>query len=131
MLHRRERIFITVFADTLFPKGGDIPLSGSQAELVLYTSTYLEKLPTKQRILCRMLFLFIQLSPILFGPRHVRFTHLEPRERHQFLEEMSTSSFYFRRLSFLSMRTILTLGYFAHPKVQQYLERNEKSERST
>lgn len=131
MLHRRERIFITVFADTLFPQGGDIPLSGSQAELVRYTSVYLSKLPTKQRILCRLLFLFIQLSPYLFGPRRTRFTHLEPKERHQFLEEMSKSSLYFRRISFLSMRTILTFGYFAHPKVQKCLKDTEQNERAT
>lgn len=131
MLHRREKIFITVFADTLFPKGGDIPLSGSQAELVRYTSLYLDALPTTQRILCRLLFLFIQLSPLLFGPKRVRFTHLDSKERHQCLKEMSKSSLYFRRIGFLSMRTILTLGYFAHPKVQHCLEYNKQSERPT
>ena len=33
------------------------------------------------------------------------------------LREMATSSIYFRRIAFLSLRTMLTMGYLANPAV--------------
>jgi hypothetical protein len=32
---------------------------------------------------------------------------------------MARSSVYFRRVSFLSLRTMMTMGYLAHPEVQR------------
>ncbi len=35
---------------------------------------------------------------------------------------MARSELYFRRVSFLSLRTMLTMGYLAHPEVQRQMK---------
>lgn len=126
MLNRKEKKIVHACADAFFPPDGPIPISGSQAALVPYFDSYLQRLPRIRGFLGRLLLLFIQLSPWIFGPRRVRFTHLLPHERTRLLEDMSNSTWYFRRIAALSMRTMLTLGYFAHPRVLEYIKPSHK-----
>jgi hypothetical protein len=81
--------------------------------------TYVRRSPGHMRVLIRLLLAFIEHGPWIFGPRRVRFTRLRPHERVAALEDMARSSIYFRRLSFLSIRTILSMGYLAHGPVAQ------------
>ncbi|MEY4745153.1 MAG: hypothetical protein RL272_1098, partial [Candidatus Parcubacteria bacterium] len=82
--------------------------------------------PRAQRVLVRLLFLFIQLSPWLFGPRRSRFTRLSPADRIRVFEDMAVSTIYFRRVAFLSMRAIMTMGYFACPLVDSLIMRKQR-----
>ncbi|APR77837.1 Hypothetical protein A7982_03184 [Minicystis rosea] len=116
-LNRKEQAVVAACADALFPPGGPIPLSGTEAGLVAYMDRYLSGLPALPRLLGRLLFHSIEHGPWLFGPRRVRFTRLTPAERIAMLKEMSLSSMYFRRVSFISMRAMMTMGYLAHPDV--------------
>ena len=116
-MSKNEQFVVAACADTMFPPAGPIPISGTEAGLVAYVAAYLAALPRMRANLIRLLFLFIQLSPWLFGPRRSRFTRLQPSDRIRFFEEMATSKLYFRRVAFLSMRAILTMGYFACPQV--------------
>ena len=117
MLSRYEKKIVVACANALFPPGGPIPISGSDAGLVPYLDAYLKALPWSRALLGRLLFVFIQLSPWIFGPRRVTFTRLFKKERVRMLHEMSISALYFRRVAYLSMRAMLTFGYFAHPRV--------------
>lgn len=117
LLSGKEEAIVAACADTFFPPGGPIPLSGSDAKLVEYFERYFARLPEGQRLLVRLLVWFIEHGPWVFGPRRVRFSDLNERDRLVVLERMRTSPIYFRRISFLSMRTILTMGYLAHPEV--------------
>ena len=112
-----EQSVVAACADTMFPPAGPIPVSGTEAGLVAYVDAYLAALPLPRRLLVRALFMFIQLSPYLFGPRRKRFTSLRPADRTGALADMASSPAYFRRVAFLSMRTIMTMGYFACPLV--------------
>ncbi|HTJ84285.1 MAG TPA: hypothetical protein VL400_21340, partial [Polyangiaceae bacterium] len=47
----------------------------------------------------------------------VRFTSLDEEGRLRVLESMRTSPIYFRRIAFLSIRTMLTMGYLANADV--------------
>lgn len=116
-MNKRELRVVSACADALFPSGGVIPVSGTQAGLTAYVESYLEGLPWRQRILVRMLFWFIELSPWVYGPRYSRFTRLSPADRIRVLGDMAVSRQYFRRVAFLSLRAILTMGYFACPQV--------------
>jgi hypothetical protein len=116
-LGAKEQAVIAACADTFFPAGGPIPVSGTQAGLVDYMEGYLERLPSTQKTLIRLLLWFIEHGPWVFGPKQTRFTKLEERHRLAVLEDMRKSSIYFRRIAFLSMRTMLTMGYLAHPEV--------------
>jgi hypothetical protein len=117
LLIAKEQAIVAACADTLFPAGGPIPISGTDAGLVEYMEGYFERLPSQQRVLVRLLLWFIEHGPWIFGPRPVRFTSLPEAERLHVLEAMRTSPIYFRRIAFLSIRTMLTMGYLAHPLV--------------
>lgn len=117
LLGRKEQAVVAACADALFPPGGPIPLSGTQAGLVAYMDRYLSGLPALPRLLGRLLFHSIEHGPWIFGPRRVRFTRLTHAERVAVLHEMFESSLYFRRVSFLSMRAMMTMGYLANPEV--------------
>lgn len=116
-LSAKEQAIVAAFADTLFPPGGPIPISGTQAGLVAYFDRYVSGLPPQQGVLIRLLLWFVEHGPWVFGPRPVRFTSLKERDRLRVMEAMRTSPIYFRRIAFLSMRTMLTMGYLAHPEV--------------
>jgi hypothetical protein len=116
-LTAKEQAIVAACADTLFPPGGPIPVSGTDAGLVAYFDRYVARLPSGQGLLIRMLLVFIEHGPWIFGPRPTRFTSLGERARLRVLEGMRTSPIYFRRIAFLSMRTMLTMGYLAHPAV--------------
>jgi hypothetical protein len=117
MISAKEEAIVAACADTFFPAGGPIPLSGTQAHCVEYFDHYFARLPEGQRVLLRLLLAFIEHGPWIFGPRRVRFTSLGERDRLRVLDAMRTSPIYFRRIALLSMRTILTMGYLAHPEV--------------
>lgn len=122
----KEQAIIAAFADTLFPAGGPIPISGTEAGLVAYMDRYLERLPTQPAVLVRLLFQFIEHGPWLFGMKR-RFTSLSHEERLEVLEGMRTSPIYFRRVACLSMRAMLTMGYLAHPEVARAMRMTAKT----
>jgi len=121
LLSRKEQAIVAACADALFPPGGPIPLSGTEAGLVAYMDHYLRGLPPAPRLLGRLLFHSVEHGPWVFGPRRARFTRLLPEERVAVLRQMAESRLYFRRVSFLSMRTMMTMGYLAHPVVARAL----------
>lgn len=118
-LGAKEQAIVAACADAFFPPGGPIPVSGTAAGLVPYFDGYVERLPKGQAILVRALLWFIEHGPWIFGPRPVRFTRLTLEQRIHVLRAMQESPIYFRRVAFLSMRTILTMGYLANPDVMR------------
>ncbi len=66
---------------------------------------------------CWHLKLLVEHAPWIFGPSRTRFSALGLDARLAVLQRMHESPIYFRRIAFLSMRTILTMGYLAHPDV--------------
>lgn len=113
----RERAIVAACADALFPAGGPIPLSGTEAGLVEYMEHYVARTPRPLRPYMRLLFHFVELSPWVFGPRRARFTRLPQADRIAVLASMSQSCIYLRRVTFLSLRTMLSMGYLANEKV--------------
>jgi hypothetical protein len=117
LFSRKEQAVVAAAADALFPPGGPIPLSGTEAGLVAYVDAYVAGLPPTPRLLGRLLFHLVEHGPWIWGPRRVRFTRLRPEERIQALRELQESALYFRRVSFLSMRAMMTMGYLGCPAV--------------
>lgn len=117
VLTRRQQAIVGACADAFFPPGGAIPVSGTEAGLVKYMDTYVRRLDARGRFLVGLLFLFIELGPFVFGPRLRRFSKLSLPDRLAMLGGMGNSDIYFRRVAFLSMRTMLTMGYLSNPRV--------------
>ena len=118
-LARREAAFVEAAADAMFPPGGEIPESGVEAGIPGYVDRYLESLPGRQRLLIRALFLLMEQATLLFpapgwgGWR--RFSALAPAQRAAALDGWRLSRLSPRRLVFLALRSLLTMGYFSCP----------------
>jgi len=113
----KEQAIVSACADALFPKGGPIPLSGTEAGVVRYLDGHLHLLPAGTRLLVRLLIHFTEHAPWIWGPRRARFTRLSHDERIAALAGMAQSRIYFRRVAFLSLRTLLSMGYLANEAV--------------
>jgi hypothetical protein len=125
VLAAREAAFLAAAADALYPPGGALAPSGSEAGLPAYLDDYLARLPARPRRLLRLLFLLVEQATLLWpapGPRgRRRFSALAPAQREAVLAGWSESRLFPRRLVFTSLRAVLTLGYLAHPPVARAL----------
>lgn len=116
-LTEREAALVGAVADTFFPPGGPIPISGREAGLVSYFDGYLRRSHATQHVLIRLLLAFTELSPVVFGPRPTLFTRLRSEERLAVLDSMFRSRIYFRRVSFISLRALMTMAYLSNDEV--------------
>lgn len=116
-LSRKEQAILAAAADALFPPGGPIPLSGTEAGAIPYLDAYVGRVDAGQRALMRLLFQAVEHGPWLFGPRFARFTRLDPASRIVFLRLLANSNLYFLRVIFLSLRIMLTMAYLANEEV--------------
>jgi hypothetical protein len=125
VLARREVAFLDAAAEATFPAGGAIPYSGREAGLPGYADRWLVALPSRTRLLIRMLLFLVEHATIFFpvpSPRGWRrFSSLSAEQRVKGLEGWRRSRLFPRRLVFTSLRAILTMGYFAHPPVIRQL----------
>ncbi len=119
MLSKREQALLAAVGDAFFPPDGPIPVSGVEAGVVAYFDRYLARSQRMTRVLMRLLFVFLDLSPLPFGPRRRRFVDLDQDERIQMLDDMFTSRIYFRRVSFTSIRALMTMAYLSNPRVAE------------
>ena len=75
-LSRKEQAILAAAADALFPPGGPIPLSGTDAGAIPYLDAYVGRVDRTQRALMRLLFQAVEHGPWVLGPRFSRFTRL-------------------------------------------------------
>jgi hypothetical protein len=128
LLSRPELAVVDAAAETFFPPGGAIPLSGREARIPDFVDHYVAAVPRRLRILMRMLLLLVEHGTILFpapggllGGGMRRFSGLSPEQRTAVLAGWQQSSLFVRRLVFISLRAILTMGYLASPAVLRAL----------
>jgi hypothetical protein len=115
----KEQHVLACAADTMFPPGGPIALSGTEAGVVEYMDEYLARSDRRTGVLLRLLVHFVEHAPWIFGPKHVRLTQLTPDEARAYLKHMERNDLYFLRVSFTSLRALFTMGYLAHPRVAE------------
>lgn len=117
LLSAREQAIVEAAGNAFFPPGGPIPISGSEAGVVRYFDGYLRRSSRRQVFLMRLLFTFTELSPLVFGARRRRFTRLSRDEQIEHLREAFVSRIYLRRVSFVSLRALMTMAYLANAEV--------------
>ena len=124
-LARRELGFLTAAADTVFPPGGAIAGSGSDAEVAERTDIWIGGVAARMRVLIRLLFLLVEHATLFFpapgrgGFR--RFSSLDAEQREAALRSWAESGLAPRRLVFQSLRAVLTIGYLSDPAVLREL----------
>ncbi|MCZ6465590.1 MAG: hypothetical protein O7A09_14765 [Proteobacteria bacterium] len=124
----REVHFLEAAADALFPSGGAMPISGREADLPRWVDDYLVVLPRSKRTQIRLLLLLFEQATLFFpapGPLWKRgwrrFSALDTEQRSDVLRAWSRSSLYLRRLVFMALRAVLTMGYLGHPATLRHL----------
>jgi hypothetical protein len=109
----------------MFPPGGHIRSSGLDADLPAYIDRWMAVSQPRVRLLMHLLFFFVEHATLLFPApgrhRRRRFSSLGLEQRVAVLGAWGESGLYLRRLVFMSLRSILTMGYFAHPPVLRQL----------
>jgi len=120
-LSSHEQAFLRAAADTVFPAGGELPPSGSEAGVLRHVDRYVASVSPRIRVLIRMLFFLLEHATLVFpapgwdGFR--RFSALSEAQRAAVLEAWGRSPLVLRRTVFQSLRAILTMAYFSSPQV--------------
>jgi hypothetical protein len=116
-LGRIDHAVVTAAAEAIFPRGGAIERGGLDARIPWHVDQFFGAQPARNRLLMRLLFLLVEHGTILFPPpgrgRLRRFSALTREQQLAYLEGWQTSRLSSRRLVFTSLRSILTMGYFA------------------
>jgi len=126
VLSRRELATLAAVGDVLFPAGGAVAPSGTQASIPAYVDRLVAAAQPRQRWLMRALFALVEHATLLFpapgGPSGLRrFSRLAPDQREAVLAGWQHSGWFPRRLVFTSLRALCALGYFADPAVLRSL----------
>ena len=125
VLAPREVALLHAAGNATFPAGGTPSPSGEEVDLAGYTDHWLTLVPPRMRLLMRLLLFLIEHGTLFLpapGPRGwQRFSSLSTEQQAAALEGWRTSRFYPRRLVFMSLRAILSMGYLAHPRVLRQL----------
>lgn len=112
----QEKEILAHAANVTFPEGHSSLPSGTEAGIVEYMEQYFQRLPPHTRRLLHLLFHYIELSPLVFGPDRTLFTLSRPEDQKEILD-YTTKSKYFHRMSLQAMRVLMTFGYMANEKV--------------
>ena len=115
----REYATIAAAALATYPRGGAIPPSGLDAGVPAHVDRFVAAQRPATRLLMRLLFVLVEHATLLFpapgrdGFR--RFSALDAEQQVAFLRGWQRSALLPRRLVFVSLRAILTMGYLRDP----------------
>jgi hypothetical protein len=118
-LKKREYTIVAALADTIFPPGNDIGLSGTDARVPEYIDRWLEGQDEARAGEFRMMMMLFEHGTAAFGLRVRRFTNLSTQARENYLRRWETTRLYSRRMLAMALKSALGIAYFAHPEVQK------------
>jgi hypothetical protein len=125
VLNRAEAAVLDSVAEAMFPPGGHIESSGRDADLPAYADRWMAVSQPRIRVLMHLLFFLIEHATVIFPApgrrRRRRYSSLTLEQRIAVLEGWGKSRLHLRRRVFVSLRSIFTKGYFAHPPVLRQL----------
>lgn len=125
VLSPREYATVAGAALASYPRGGAIEPSGLDAGIPAHVDRFVAAQQPSMRILMRLLFVLVEHATLLFpapGPGgRRRFSSLDEQQQVAYLRGWQSSRLLPRRLVFVSLRAILTMGYFADPAVLRAL----------
>jgi hypothetical protein len=121
------REYATVAAASLatYPRGGAIEPSGVDAGIPAHVDRFVAAQQPSTRLLMRLLFVLVEHATLLFpapgSGGFKRFSALDESQQVAYLRGWQSSRLLPRRLVFVSLRAILTMGYFGDPAVLRAL----------
>ncbi len=120
-LRNRAKDAIRAASEALFPKNAIGAPDFLEAEVEQRTWAYLELLPTTQRNLITMLFLFVELFAPMIALKLGRYSKLSLEARCEVVRRFRASNNYLVKLIGDSVKAVLTMIYMAHPSVVRHI----------
>jgi hypothetical protein len=120
-LERREFAILSALADALFPKDNPLGLCGTDVRVPEYVDRMLARMPSDKSTEFRSMLLLFEHGTLAFGLRARRFTELPQKARERYLRRWEEARVYSRRMLAAGLKTLLGIGYFAHPEVRKAL----------
>jgi hypothetical protein len=124
-LAAREYATIAAASLATYPRGGAIEPSGVDAGIPAHVDRFVAAQQPSTRLLMRLLFVLVEHATLLFpapgSGGFKRFSSLDEAQQVAYLLGWQTSRLLPRRLVFVSLRAILTMGYFGDPAVLRAL----------
>ena len=120
-LERRECGIVAALALALFPPGNSLGIDGLQARVPEYIDRMLAGMERDKAEDMKAMFLLFEHGTLAFGLRVRRFTELPLRAREKYLRRWERAGVYSRRMLVAALKSMLGMGYFAHPNVQRAL----------
>ena len=120
-LERREYAIVAALALALFPPGNPLGIDGLQARVPEYIDRMLAAMEPDKAGDLEAMFLLFEHGTLAFGLRVRRFTELPVRAREKYLRRWERARVYSRRMLVAALKSMVGMGYFAHPDVQQAL----------
>lgn len=117
-LNKKEQAVIQAAANAMFPRGGVLPISGSEAGVLRYFNETLVTSPRQIRLLLRLLLVLTEHGPWLINLRP-RLTKQAPEQRVETLRSWAEHPVYFLRVAFTSLRTLISFAYLSDVRVVQ------------
>ena len=118
-LQQREYTIIAALANTMFPPGNAIGLSGTDARVPEYIDRWLEGQGESKAGEFRMMLMVFEHGTAAFGLRARRFSDLPGPAQERYLRRWETTRLYSRRMLAFALKSALGIAYFAHPEVKR------------
>ena len=120
LLNREEALLIVAISGAMFPNGEEIPHSGEDLQLDRFFDQLLLELGETEQKLIKFFLHLIENSAYL-SDNHRNFLDMNMNQRQAFLEGWLQHSNHLLRNAFLSIVTLLGMGYTSHPLVSPRL----------
>jgi hypothetical protein len=120
-LSAREYAIVAALSQALFPPGNPLGIDGRQARVPEYIDRMLADMEPGKAADLKNMFLLFEHGTLAFGLRVRRFTELPERAREKYLRRWERARVYSRRMLAAALKSMLGMGYFAHPEVQKAL----------
>lgn len=117
VLSAKEQAILIAVADTFFPPGGRLHLSGSEAGAVAFFDGMLRDAPWENRLRLRAALQLLEHGPWLVNVR-ARLTRQSPAARLVTLRAWSESPSYLLRIACLGVRTLLAMAYLENSEIE-------------
>lgn len=120
VLTRHELAIVEALALAHFPPGNPFALDGKEADVAGYVDRYIAQLaPVDQKIIRALFWLYDQGT--VMGGRFTPVRLMPPDVARKYVMAWETSRMGWRRDLGMSLRTVLGMAYFAHPKAKAAL----------
>lgn len=120
LLNSEEALLIVTISGAMFPNGEEMPYSGDELQLDRFFDQLLLELGETEQKLIKFFLHFIENSAY-FSDHHGAFLDMDVNQRQEFLEGWLQHSNHLLRNAFLSIVTLLGMGYTSHPLVSPRL----------